>query len=201
MNDKEQWNKYLEWSYDHFFSGIEFDQSVLEFGASVGYHSRLIQRQNPSLHIAVEPNAKAGAELTNIGGVIRYPMTYQEFYGLEEQERQPYDVVICCGILYHMLAPLDLLEKITNNTEPKKIIISNIDVAEDGLEKYTYENENLGRYLQGNNPIKYWHKLTKETIKEILLSVGYECKQELLTTEEWPKHVYYWQEYERIRSI
>ena len=117
--------------------------------------------------------------------------TYEEFYN----QHRPYDVVVCCGLLYHLLAPLHLLEMIVNYSKPKKIIISNIAVGEDGVAPYEYENKVLGRSTTMNNPIKYWHKLSAGTVKEVLESVGYKCVKERDTKVVWPKYVYYWQEY------
>ena len=92
-----------------------------------------------------------------------------------------------------------MLEKITNLSNPDKIIISNIVVEENGLEKYTYEDVNLGRQgrMLYDNPIKYWQKLKANTLQEILESQGYKLIKQKDTQEIWPKYVYYWQEYER----
>ena len=194
MTEKEQWNKYLEWSYDEFFSHIKPSDSVLEIGPAVGYHSNLIQRQNPRKHICVEPNEKVVDTLEEIVDDV-FCCHYEDFYNHDRR----YDVVVCCGVLYHILSPLNLLEKITNLSRPDKIILSNIKVDDDGVEKYTYEHEHLGRHDREyyNNPIKYWHKLKSDTVKEVLESQDYKCIKELDTTKIWPKYVYYWQEYER----
>jgi len=194
-SEKERWDYYLEWSYKEFFSSITKEDSVLELGPAVGYHTKLILRQDPKILHLVEPDEYSSNKLKKDWipscGMELHNKTYEEFYN---QER-PYDVVVCCGLLYHLLAPLHLLEMIVNYSKPKKIIISNIAVGEDGVAPYEYENKVLGRSTTMNNPIKYWHKLSAGTVKEVLESVGYKCVKERDTKVVWPKYVYYWQEY------
>jgi 2-polyprenyl-3-methyl-5-hydroxy-6-metoxy-1,4-benzoquinol methylase len=195
-SEKERWDYYLEWSYKEFFSSITKEDSVLELGPAVGYHTKLILRQDPKILHLVEPDEYSSNKLKKDWipscGMELYNKTYEEFYN---QGSPIYDVVVCCGLLYHLLAPLHLLEMIVNYSKPKKIIISNIAVDEDGVSPYEYENKVLGRSTTMNNPIKYWHKLSARTVKEVLESVGYKCVKERDTKVVWPKYVYYWQEY------
>ena len=194
----EEWDKYCEWTYEEFFSGIPIGSNVIEIGPAFGFHTKLIQRQKPNHHRCIEPNVLMKEALEELGAEV-ICKNYENFY----DQRRPADVVVCCGVLYHILAPLDLLEKVTNLSNPDKIIISNIVVEENGLEKYTYEDVNLGRQgrMLYDNPIKYWQKLKANTLQEILESQGYKLIKQKDTQEIWPKYVYYWQEYERTGSI
>ena len=101
--------------------------------------------------------------------------------------------------MYHILTPLDLIEKITNLSRPDRIIISNIDVNDDGMAKYTYEHDVLGRpdRMLYEKPIKYWQKLKSGTLSNIMKSQGYNITKQKTTKDIWDKYVYYWQEYER----
>ena len=191
---KEQWDKYLEWSYKEFFSGIPVGSNVIEIGPGYGFHSELIQKTKPAHHRVVEPGLYEIERLENIGCEV-VSKSYQDFY----LERRPADVVVCCGVLYHILAPLDLIEKITNLSRPDKIIISNIDVNDDGMAEYTYEHDVLGRQnrMLYETPIKYWQKLKSGTLSKILKSQGYKLTKQKTTKDIWDKYVYYWQEYER----
>lgn len=192
--DKEQWDKYLEWSYKEFFSGIPVGSNVLEIGPGYGFHSELIQRQKPAFHRVVEPGIYEVERLKDIGCDV-ISQSYQDFY----TERRPCDVVVCCGVLYHILTPLDLIEKITNLSRPDKIIISNIEVDDDGMAEYNYEHDVLGRQnrMLYDNPIKYWQKLKSSTLSNIMRSQGYKIIKQKTTKDIWDKYVYYWQEYER----
>jgi len=191
---KEQWDKYLEWSYKEFFSGIPVGSNVLEIGPGYGFHSELIQRQKPAFHRVVEPGIYEVERLKDIGCDV-ISQSYQDFY----TERRPCDVVVCCGVLYHILTPLDLIEKITNLSMPDKIIISNIEVNDDGMAEYNYEHDVLGRQnrMLYDNPIKYWQKLKSSTLSNIMRSQGYKIIKQKTTKDIWDKYVYYWQEYER----
>ena len=192
--DKEQWDKYLEWSYKEFFSGIPVGSNVIEIGPGYGFHSQLIQKQKPTHHRVIEPGAHEIERLKDIGCEV-ITKHYQDFYS----ERRPADVVVCCGVLYHILTPLDLIEKITNLSRPDRIIISNIDVNDDGMAKYTYEHDVLGRpdRMLYEKPIKYWQKLKSGTLSNIMKSQGYNITKQKTTKDIWDKYVYYWQEYER----
>ena len=167
---KDQWDKYLEWSYEEFFSGIPVGSNVIEIGPGYGFHSELIQRQKPKYHRVIEPGVYEIERLKDIGCDV-ITKHYQDFYS----ERRPADVVVCCGVLYHILTPLDLIEKITNLSRPDRIIISNIDVNDDGMAKYTYEHDVLGRpdRMLYEKPIKYWQKLKSGTLSNIMKSQGY----------------------------
>ena len=48
-SEKERWDYYLEWSYKEFLSSIAKEDSVLELGPAVGYHTKLILRQDPKI--------------------------------------------------------------------------------------------------------------------------------------------------------
>ena len=50
MSEKEQWDKYCQWSYEEFFAGIPVGSNVIEIGPGYGFHSALIQRQKPAFH-------------------------------------------------------------------------------------------------------------------------------------------------------
>ena len=52
----EEWDKYCEWTYEEFFSGIPIGSNVLEIGPAFGFHTKLIQRQKPNHHRCIEPN-------------------------------------------------------------------------------------------------------------------------------------------------
>ena len=191
---KEQWDLYLDWSYKEFFSGIPVGSNVIEIGPGYGFHSQLIQKQKPTHHRVIEPGVYEIERLKDIGCEV-ITKHYQDFYS----ERRPADVVVCCGVLYHILTPLDLIEKITNLSRPDRIIISNIDVNDDGMAKYTYEHDVLGRpdRMLYEKPIKYWQKLKSGTLSNIMKSQGYNITKQKTTKDIWDKYVYYWQEYER----
>ena len=191
---KEQWDLYLDWSYKEFFSGIPVGSNVIEIGPGYGFHSQLIQKQKPTHHRVIEPGVYEIERLKDIGCEV-ITKHYQDFYS----ERRPADVVVCCGVLYHILTPLDLIEKITNLSRPDRIIISNIDVNDDGMAKYTYKHDVLGRpdRMLYEKPIKYWQKLKSGTLSNIMKSQGYNITKQKTTKDIWDKYVYYWQEYER----
>jgi hypothetical protein len=95
------------------------DKAVLEIGPNGGVHTDLIIKQVPKYLELIEPDIN-----------IHYINTIDEvddiiindiFFVLANPH--PIDVVVCCGVLYHLHSPLYLLELITNNCDPEYIIL------------------------------------------------------------------------------
>ena len=82
------------------------DRKVLEIGSFHGNHTRIISHYKPKHITAIEPK-------------------HHEF-----------DVVVCCGVLYHFHSPLWLLELIANRINPTYIIM-----------------EGFFKYLEGHHAI------------------------------------------------
>ena len=100
--------------------------SVIEFGASTGVHSELVNEYADSL-FTVDPHIRY-----DVGGDIT-----PDFYGTAndyyKQETLPeFDVVLCMGLLYHLHCPFHLLEQIINISKPKVLIVESLRKEEIG---------------------------------------------------------------------
>jgi 2-polyprenyl-3-methyl-5-hydroxy-6-metoxy-1,4-benzoquinol methylase len=111
--------EYLDFMSAEYFYVCE-DRSVLEIGPYVGLHTKLIAKQQPNYLELVEANAELLPDLKKINGVNNIINDDVMFY---VQQQKHYDVVVCCGILYHLHCPLNLLELIANHNTPEWVVL------------------------------------------------------------------------------
>lgn len=114
-----EWNLYLS-SIEKYFD-ICKDNTILEIAPLFGTHTNLIKHHGAKQITFVEINDNAvrtalpethpDCELV-IDDIFSYLSTPKKF-----------DVVVCCGLLYHLHSPLYLLELIANNIAPKYVIL------------------------------------------------------------------------------
>jgi hypothetical protein len=112
-------DEYLTLMSDEYFSICQ-DKSVLEIGPYDGIHTKLIVNHSPKYLELIEPNTKISENLRSIAGVDSLIID-DAFFILKD--KHPADVVVCCGVLYHLHSPLYLLELITNHCNPEYIIL------------------------------------------------------------------------------
>jgi len=149
--------------------------------------SSYINLRNPEKFTVVEPDYECCKILDRfINGENKtvYNMTYNDYYA---RHKEKYDVVLCCGLLYHLHSPIDLLEKIVNFNDPEYILITNIEFPETGLsENIEPTDEILMRYLDYGitKPIDRNLYLSQKDLTTCLESVGYEVVDEI-TTDKW----------------
>lgn len=162
-------------------------KKVLELGPAHGATSSYINLRNPEKFTVVEPDYECCKILDRfINGENKtvYNMTYNDYYA---RHKEKYDVVLCCGLLYHLHSPIDLLEKIVNFNDPEYILITNIEFPETGLsENIEPTDEILMRYLDSGitKPIDRNLYLSQKDLTTCLESVGYEVVDEI-TTDKW----------------
>lgn len=161
---------------DNFFSICE-NKTVLEMGPFVGLHTALISDYKPQHITLVEANPECNNILTR-----QFPdatvITQDIFHFLEK----PYkvDVVVCCGVLYHLHSPLYLLELIANRTDPEYIILESV-VIENDKRGYEYtEVESEVDNIPGNRYTSSgWKsagvniKLSQELLDLVMNNLGY----------------------------
>lgn len=109
---------YYNFCKDNYFYLCK-DASVLEIGAGHGIHSLKILEQNPAHLSIIEGDSLAAQRLLEIDLVT---VTVDDVM-MALKNKNPFDVVICLGVLYHLHSPLHLLELIVNHCEPKIIIL------------------------------------------------------------------------------
>jgi SAM-dependent methyltransferase len=109
------------------------DKTVLELGSFGGWHTEIMLKFNPKKIICVEPNKECIEEEVykkNTGTITLHSCTANDYY---TYYNDLVDIVVCCGLLYHLHSPIHLLEKIINISKPKYILIETIDNSDIGF--------------------------------------------------------------------
>ena len=112
------YNEYLAFMEQYFT--VCKDKTVLEIGPNDGVHTKLISKQSPKYLELIEPDLDQFNILDQIENVNNI-IVDDAFFVLSKKHLV--DVVVCCGVLYHLHSPLYLLELITNNCDPDYIIL------------------------------------------------------------------------------
>ncbi|MDP4022958.1 DUF1698 domain-containing protein [Methylobacterium sp. NEAU 140] len=95
------------------------DLDILELGPLEGAHSYLLERLGASSVTAIEGNARAFLKclcLKEVMGMKRVSYKLGNFVPYLTS-CQDFDVIIACGVLYHMTDPLLLLERIVSKSD------------------------------------------------------------------------------------
>lgn len=121
--DDELWDAYLNSICDYF--KVCKDNTVLEIAPFFGTHTNVIKYHAPKSITLVEMNEKALIGLHRRQPDCEIIESDIFSYLLEEHK---FNVVVCCGLLYHLHSPLYLLELIVNRCDPQYIIIESFDV-------------------------------------------------------------------------
>ena len=113
-------------------------QRVLEIAPLHGFHSELIVLNNPKSLTLVEPDPESTEILK-----IKFPAVEvfcDDIFNFYKKDYEV-DVVVCCGLLYHLHSPLHLLELIVNRSRPKLIIVDNTCVPNETETSCSYGYE------------------------------------------------------------
>ena len=121
-SDKHLWETYIN-QCDPYFN-ICTEQSVLEIGSFQGLHTKTILSKNPKSLTLIEPDKKMSEMfLENNSAISEKCSIINEDIVFYLNEKRSFDVVICCGVLYHLHNPFYLLELIANRINPKLLIL------------------------------------------------------------------------------
>ncbi len=119
-NQNSKYHQYIEKSYFHVCAG----KSTLEIGPSKGTQTPCIVNNSPSVLTLVEADTNACQELTEqftTANIINQDIF--EYY----KEPHKMDVVVCCGVFYHLHNPFQLLELIVNQSDPEYLVLDSVD--------------------------------------------------------------------------
>ena len=114
----EEWISYLKDSYPYF--DLCSNKHVLELAPFRGSHTQLIESHGAKSITMVELN-----EIGLDGLQFHYSnhtIVNDDVFNYLQTKRE-FDVVVCCGLLYHLHSPLYLLELIANMVDPEFLYI------------------------------------------------------------------------------
>jgi len=143
------WRRYSELddknyiNFMHKCLSLVRNNTILELGSFLGWHTSIMLKLGAKKIICVEPNKECLREevfQTNSDTVALHNCTANDYYACNNES---VDMVVCCGLLYHLHSPIHLLEKIINISKPKYILIETIDNCDIGVNDEKF-------YLLGN---------------------------------------------------
>jgi SAM-dependent methyltransferase len=108
----------------HTYFSVVSDKTVMEIGPQFGWHTALSLSHNPKSITLIENDINITKLLNeNHKDNNKVTVIQDDIYHHLAINNTKYDVVICCGVLYHFHSPLHLLELIANQCDPETIII------------------------------------------------------------------------------
>ncbi len=170
MNKQEYFNLMLA-----YFS-VCANKKVLEIGPLDGHHTKLISSYAPSYLELIEPYSefipllkKYSHNVINDDAIFVIPTLHK------------FDVVVCCGVLYHLHSPLHLLEIISNFCNPEWIILDCVACC-DTLCNIEEDNLRGNRQLKSNwKSAGYNITVPFDIIEKSMYNIGYE----LVKSDNW----------------
>ena len=164
------WSRYHDFLHQQVFFDLA-DKHVLEIAPHIGEQTQVIMRYDTQSLTLVEPDAESVRQLQQ-----KYPRANIICQDIFEtyQSSLPCDVVVCCGLLYHLHSPLYLLECIVNQSRPQSIILDNLHCDSIGQGGPIYESINLnGNMFASRKVIPYVITFPFVTIQTAMMSLGY----------------------------
>jgi hypothetical protein len=180
--------KYLQLMSDEYFYVCK-DRSVIEIGpSSTAMHTNLIINHKPTYFTAIESDQRSADILKNLTGIDKL-IVDDAICTLHETHQA--DVVVCCGVLYHLHSPLHLLELITNNCDPKYVILD--CVIDQKIVQFLPEEDNItgNRYTKnGWKSAKFNLVIPFEIINLSMQNMGFKLiNKNLVQVTDWaPKN-------------
>jgi hypothetical protein len=167
--DQEAYYNFID---KHYFSVCK-DARVLEVGPYLGDHTRLITKHKPLYLECIEGNPSCQSVLKQIPGVDKVVIDDVWL----NTDINPFDVVVCFGVLYHHHSALHLLELFVNCNTPKYLMLDCV-TAEHPL-AYVHEDVNIGGSRQVRQSWKHCGVNLKTPffiINQSLSNMGYNLK-------------------------
>ena len=163
---------------------------VLELGPLEGAHTYQLEKLGAASILAIEANADAflkcliTKEILSLGAA---KFVYGDFCEYLKTTNKEFDLVFCCGVLYHMSDPIGLIESISRVTDRCFIWTHYYDSAHypgaarkvysnshySGIKFYVadYDNMDCGRFWGGNRSASVW--LDRDDIISTFRRVGF----------------------------
>jgi SAM-dependent methyltransferase len=148
--------------------------SILELGPLEGAHSYQLELLGAREILSVEANIEAFLKcliVKEIVGLNKTRFLLGDIMGFFGTCDQRFDLIFCCGVLYHMVDPLALLYEVATHTdrvylwthyylEDKTPPRLKAEVERFGMTanyySLKYENVDLGTFYGGNAPLSCW---------------------------------------------
>ncbi len=120
----------IQWCMAQF--GSLAGKRVLELGPLEGFHTAMLERGDPAVLDAVEANVAAYLRCLVTKQVLdlhRAKFHLGNFMPWLERDDLTYDLIVACGVLYHMNDPLHLLDLIARRADAVCLWTHYFDIA------------------------------------------------------------------------
>lgn len=180
-DDMGSFEPYLHLISENF--KIATDKNVLEIGPFDGYHTDLMNVYGVKTVTLVEPNKDACEYLkSNFDQSKHFVINDDIFNYLTNDRTGQFDVVVCCGVLYHLHSPIHLLEQIVNKVNPKHLLLETVDSKERSDDDYSsltynFQKEVLNtpgnRYALNNKAVQLNLSASMNLFEHCMGELGY----------------------------
>jgi phospholipid N-methyltransferase len=164
----------------HPYFSVVSDKTVMEIGPQFGWHTALSLSYDPKSITLIENDINV-AELLNEDHKNNNKVTViqDDIYHHLTVNNTKYDVVVCCGVLYHFHSPFHLLELIANQCDPETIIIEYPYDATKKLNDISFGEEQINvlaeRWVnRGWKPIGLRVLISSDLLITSMKQLGYE---------------------------
>jgi len=147
------------------------DLRILELGPLEAGHTYQFEKMGVGEIVAIEANVEAYLKcliVKNIANLRNARFLFGDIVEYLKEDKSRYDFIFCCGVLYHMQDPLQLIELMAARTdriylwthyftEEARPGLRTVDVKRGGeayvYHQLAYENMDAGTFWGGNKPV------------------------------------------------
>ena len=157
---------------------ITAGKKILEIAPLDGIHTKLCLEQNPKSITLVEANQECIDSYLNVFTESNVKIINDDIFFYLEKAKN-FDIVLCCGLLYHLHSPFYLLELIANRVNPEYLIIESIYSSD----PFIAEEERVNSIGQRNalsnwKTINLMFGLTLKSLKQAMSDLHYQLEEE-----------------------
>jgi 2-polyprenyl-3-methyl-5-hydroxy-6-metoxy-1,4-benzoquinol methylase len=178
--------------YLGFVPGSLKGMNILELGPLEGAHTYQMIQLGANEVLAIEANSEAYLKCLVVKEILRMPrcrFLLGDCLAFLQETSDPFDMIFCSGILYHMENPFELIKAISQHTDrvflwthyfdpdvplgaervPKKVFFDDLKLT---FYEQQYGDSSYGKFWGGNKPTASW--MTKEAIELCFRYFGYD---------------------------
>ena len=172
MNNPNIWHEYHETIAKEFFN-VCSDKTVLEIAPFNGHQTQAIIKYPIKSLLLIEPNQNSNERLIELFPTAT--IINEDIFNVYHNKFLV-DVVIACGLLYHLHSPFYLLELIANQSNPEYIILDSIHHSGVSIMQELM-NTPGNRYTTTPTwkSVNYILCLAFDYIDQALTDLGYKC--------------------------
>lgn len=168
-----EWIQYNEEIHPYF--DLCANKTVLEIAPFAGTHTKIIESHGAKNITLVDFNDYAISILNKTHH--KHTIIKDDIFNYLQTKRE-FDVVVCCGLLYHLHSPLYLLELIANMIDPEYLYIETYTAPDLQVNEELDNDLGMRQIKQGYKSVGLSLLLTEEVLLRSIKNLGYTLIQE-----------------------